>query len=242
MAPTLLTVGFLAALLTSMISAVIGMGGGITLLAVMVCFLDYPAVIALHGCIQLVSNLSRTTLFLRSIRWKVFLQFLTGALPLSFLGITVVQDCNPEMLKISIGVFILFSLYFPIRKLPEFKRLKGSFLMAGMLAGSVSLVVGATGPLIAPFFLVSNLKKEEIIATKAICQSVIHILKILLFGLVLNFKFQDYSSLILWMSMAVIIGTYLGKTILSRYVSERAFRLLYQGILTLIGLKLLLFR
>ncbi len=241
MVPTLLFLGFLAALITSMISAIIGMGGGITLLAVMIVFLEYPAVIAIHGCIQLVSNISRSVLFLRWVNWRVFLKFLMGALPMSFLGITVVQGVNPEILKTSIAVFILFSLYFPIRKLAVTHSLSGSFLLAGMLAGSVSLIVGATGPLIAPFFLVSEMKKEEIIATKAICQAFIHILKIILFGLILNFDFQEYSMLILVMSIAVIIGTYLGKTILSRYVSERAFRLLYQGFLTLIGLKLLLF-
>ena len=49
----------LAAFATSILSAVVGMAGGITLLAVMLLFLEPLAAIPLHGVIQLVSNSSR---------------------------------------------------------------------------------------------------------------------------------------------------------------------------------------
>ena len=45
--------------ITSFMTAAIGVGGGIGLLAVMPQFLPISAVIPLHGLIQLVSNCSR---------------------------------------------------------------------------------------------------------------------------------------------------------------------------------------
>ena len=54
----------IAAFTTSMISAVIGMGGGITLLGIMALLIpEGYMVVALHGVIQLVSNMTRTTIF-----------------------------------------------------------------------------------------------------------------------------------------------------------------------------------
>ena len=49
-----------AALATSMLSAIVGMAGGIILLSVMLLFLDPLVAIPLHGVIQLISNGSRT--------------------------------------------------------------------------------------------------------------------------------------------------------------------------------------
>ena len=46
----------IAALLTSMISAIIGMAGGILLLAVMLSFLSHADTIPTHGAVQLASN------------------------------------------------------------------------------------------------------------------------------------------------------------------------------------------
>ena len=53
-----------AAFVTSAISAVIGMGGGIILLGIMTIMIpEGYMVIALHGMIQLFSNTTRTYLF-----------------------------------------------------------------------------------------------------------------------------------------------------------------------------------
>ena len=58
----------ISALITSSISAVIGMGGGIILLGIMAIFIpDGYLVIALHGMIQLFSNSTRTFVYRDSL-------------------------------------------------------------------------------------------------------------------------------------------------------------------------------
>ena len=237
---TILILNSLAALLTAMVSAILGMGGGITLLAVMVILLPVKTVVPLHGIIQLLSNSTRLFLFRKSIFWPHVGRFAATALPCSLAGISLVKILDPASMRFLFGVFILFSLYVPIRKISSLSRITRSFYLAGALAGSISLVVGATGPIIAPFFLNKDLRKDQIIATKATCQALVHVLKIPFFGLVLSFQFQDYTWLLVCMGTAVIVGTWFGKQILSKYVSERVFLLLYQALLTIVGLRLVI--
>ena len=60
MEPTTLLVLVAAAFATSILSAIIGMAGGIVLLSVMLLFMEPLEAIPLHGAVQLVSNGSRT--------------------------------------------------------------------------------------------------------------------------------------------------------------------------------------
>ena len=53
-----------AAFITSSISAVLGMGGGIILLGIMALIIpEGYIVVALHGIVQLISNLTRSFIF-----------------------------------------------------------------------------------------------------------------------------------------------------------------------------------
>ena len=69
-----ITVLILAAFITSSISAVLGMGGGIILLGIMAIIIpEGYMVIALHGIIQLVSNISRAYVFRKHLVYSCLL-------------------------------------------------------------------------------------------------------------------------------------------------------------------------
>ena len=64
----------LSAFITSSISAVLGMGGGIILLGIMAIIIpDGYVVIALHGMVQLVSNVTRSFVFRKHIKKKIII-------------------------------------------------------------------------------------------------------------------------------------------------------------------------
>ena len=70
-----------AAFVTSAISAVIGMGGGIILLGIMAIMIpEGYMVIALHGMIQLFSNTTRTYLFREHLKKDILNEFSKGAI------------------------------------------------------------------------------------------------------------------------------------------------------------------
>ena len=69
-----------AAFITSSISAVLGMGGGIILLGIMALIIpEGYVVVALHGIVQLISNITRSIVFRQHIQKDIIKQYLTGA-------------------------------------------------------------------------------------------------------------------------------------------------------------------
>ena len=178
----------IAALITSSISAVIGMGGGIILLGIMAIMIpDGYMVIALHGVIQMVSNGTRTFVFKDYLKRNLILEFLFGAMfglalsALMIYGIMKYYEVSSadqiqfDYLKPIIGIYILWFLYLKGQKKERKNKL---FIIVGFISGLSTIFVGATGPLIAPFFLSKHLTKENIIANKAACQIISHLGKI----------------------------------------------------------------
>lgn len=240
---------FISALITSAISAVIGMGGGIILLGIMAIIIPQGfLVIALHGIIQLVSNSTRTYVFKEHLKKNLIFNFFIGAfigllfsaliiyLLMEFLGVQSASQIKIDFLKSLIGLFILWYLYLK----PKTKKGKTmSFIGVGGISGISSIFIGATGPLIAPFFLNENLKKENIIANKAACQVISHVGKIPIFIFLFEVNYIDEYEILLPLIIAVYIGTFLGKEILT-FIPEKTFKLIFKFCLTAIAIKLIL--
>ena len=122
---TLLWVLALAAFATSIISSIIGMGGGLLLLATMLSFLSHAETIPAHGAVQLVSNGTRLLVFLRHIDVKTVVRFVAGALPGSIIGGLLLVwlrkdhiDSTEPYFKIAIGLYVLVTTIRPIAKRP----------------------------------------------------------------------------------------------------------------------------
>ena len=101
-----------------------------------------------------------------------------------------------------------------------------------------SIFVGATGPLIAPFFLNNQLTKENIIANKATCQVITHLTKIPLFIYFFSVDYISEYNLLIPLILAVYIGTNLGKKLLG-FIPEKTFTILFKSALTIIAIKLI---
>ena len=239
----------LAAFATSIISGIIGMGGGILLLATMLSFLSHAETIPAHGAVQLVSNGTRLLVFLRHVDVKTVMRFAAGALPGSIVGGLLLMwlrkgqiDSTEPYFKIAIGLYVLITTFRPITKRTASGESPppriSTFTLLGGLAGMLGLTIGAIGPMIAPAFLHAGFVKERMIATKAVCQMMIHLLKVPIFlasGLV---DYAKLGQLIVVMSLMVIPGTLIGKKLLKR-VDERAFVTLFKLAMLLAGLKVL---
>ena len=239
----------LSAFITSSISAVLGMGGGIILLGIMAVIIpEGYKVIALHGMVQLFSNTTRTYVFRKYVKTQLVKQFLNGALiGISFsVGIIItliyyfdVQSANEikvEVLKPFIGLFIVWNLFL---KGPKKAKIVKSFVPVGLVAGLSSIFVGAVGPLIAPFFLGKSFNKEHIIANKAAAQIITHLSKIPLFIYFFNMDYTAELKILIPLILAVYIGTSFGKKILY-FLPELFFKKLFKITLFIIAIRLIL--
>jgi uncharacterized membrane protein YfcA len=93
--------------LTSSITAVVGLGGGMILLALMPDFLPPQAVIPVHGLVQITSNVSRALLRLRHVEWRLVRDYAAGAVVGVLLGSRLVPLFAWENLPLVLGAFIL---------------------------------------------------------------------------------------------------------------------------------------
>ena len=238
----------ISAFLTSSISAVLGMGGGIILLGIMAIIIPNGyMVIALHGIIQLISNTTRTFVFRKYLKKDLVKEFLIGAiigaglsaiiifLLIKIFEVSSASEIKVDFLKPLIGIFIIWYLFLKGQK--KEKKSK-SFIKVGSISGLASIFIGATGPLIAPFFLNSNLTKENIIANKAACQMITHLTKIPLFIFFFNVNYIQEYKLLLPLILAVFIGTNFGKKILDM-IPEKLFIKLFKTALFIIAIKLI---
>ena len=239
----------IAPLITSSISAVIGMGGGIILLGIMAILIpEGYMVIALHGIIQMVSNGTRTFVFRQHLKKNLISEYLFGAL--IGLGLSViivyalmqyyeVDSANQikfDYLKPIIGLYILWYLYLKGAKKEQNNKL---FIIVGFISGLVSIFIGAVGPLIAPFFLRKDLTKENVIANKAACQIITHIGKIPIFMYFFNVNYIEQYTILLPLIISVYIGTNVGKKLLGS-ISEKTFKIFFKVCLTIIAIRLII--
>ena len=237
MGPTTALILVVAALITSTISGFLGMAGGVTLLGLMTAIMPAKLVIPIHGVVQLASNLTRTYAFHKHVRWSIFGVFVLPAA----LGVMIATQLWSEdklvWFRAWIGLFILFFLvwrrYQPqLRNLPLY-----SYAILGLATGVLGIFVGATGPFLAPFFLRDDFDKEAVIATKAVCQMWIHLLKIPAF-LSLAFDYSPHVPLLVALVVSVIAGTYAGKHLLTKISRER-FLLVFQVVLAVLAIYLI---
>ena len=226
-----------AAFVTSAFSAVVGMGGGVTLLGVMAVLLPSKLVVPIHGVVQLCSNLTRTIAFLPHVRWRFFFAYVPGLLIGIGLATLAWQGVAVTGFKPLIGAFLV--VFLVSRGRIKLLRTPPLWIYAplGLVAGFLSLFVGATGPFIAPFFLRDDFTKEEVVATKAMCQSLTHLLKIPAF-VTIGFDYFDHANILALLIVMVVCGTLTGKQLLAR-LNERSFERLFVVVLSLLACNLL---
>ena len=238
-----------AAFFTSALSAIIGMGGGITLLGIMALLMPSGfLVVAYHGIIQLVSNVTRTAVYRDHVNRLIFTRFLMGLLPGLALSAALIygivyanqvgsaSDLKIDFLKPIIGLYILWFLYFRRKKKAVVVE---TFKWMGVLAGIATVFIGAMGPIIAPLFINDELKKENVIATKAACQAAGHLGKMPIFFLFFNVDYISDWRLLLPLVIAVYVGTKIGKRMLGK-LPEHLFQVLFKIALTMIALRLII--
>ncbi len=241
MEPATLAILCGAAFATAMLSAIVGLAGGITLLAVMLLFFEPLVVLPLHGVIQLVSNLSRAWFQRQHVAPNILGYFAVLMLPASIVGLIVGGALPASALRIAIGVFVLLATWRPRWLLlgmdPSAIDPRKRFIALGGCVGFLNMTVGATGPFAAPFFLNTGLSRHALVGTKAATQALGHAIKIVLFGAT-GFAFFAFAIPLVALSVCVVLGSFVGTKILDR-VNERWFDRLYRGVLTVIAIRLL---
>lgn len=221
--------------LTSAITASIGVGGGVLLLAVMALMLPPAAIIPVHGMVQLGSNLNRALMTIKDIDWKLLAAFTPGAILGAWLASLFLVQLPVHVLQLTIAGFILFLTWGP--KVPAIGLGRVGTFVAAVITTFISMFAGATGPLVAAFVKQQHQgDRFRTVANFAAAMSVQHLPKALVFGAA-GFVFMDWLGLMLLMIISGALGTWLGLHLLAR-LSNRNFGRIINIILTLLAIRL----
>jgi uncharacterized protein len=238
---SILVVVFLVSFLAFSISVICGGGAGLMLIPVLGLMLPVSQVPAALSIGTFTSSASRLVAFRKNICWDIVKYFVPAALPAVWVGVWLLKYVNPIYLEVIMGLFLVSNLSALFQKSKEIKATEKSsnFILGliGFAAGFISGLTGAVGLLFNRFYLRYGLTKEEIIATRAANEIILHLLKIILyfvFGLI-TIKVVSIGVIV---AISAVIATWAMKWILPK-LSEVSFRKIGYGAMVFSGFAML---
>lgn len=228
------TVVMLASVLaTSVLSGVLGMAGGMILMAILVSTVSVAAAMMIHGAVQATSNGSRAW-FLRShIQWRILPGYLVGAAMAlaGFMALTLVPDAG--VVLILVGIFPWLARITTRLGGLDINHMPTAFA-CGAVVTSAQLIAGVSGPLLDVFYLNSTLNRHQIVASKAVTQTLGHLIKLGYYGLFIGVV-EDLPAWLYVTAMATaVVGTRIGTRLLDK-LEDETFRRISSWVILAIG-------
>jgi uncharacterized protein len=220
LAPFALAIIAVATLVTSFVSGIFGMAGGMMLLGVLLIFLDVAPAMMLFGTVQMASNVWRGALWWRYVDVGIVWRFLVGsaAVFLALRLIAVLPSKATLYLMLGLVPFAVYAL--PKRWEPDITR-PGVPYACGAAIIVLQLMAGAAGHVLDIFFQKSRLDRKTIVGTKAVVQVSGHVYRIAYFG---SFAGAWDASLPLWAYgvgiVLAVAGTSLAALVLERMTDD----------------------
>lgn len=235
------------AFLTSAISGVFGMSGGMILMGYLAFVLPVSAAMMMHGAIQATANGYRAFLNRADIEWMIFGRYLIGTMAGLALLSAIAFVPGKVTMYLTLGCVPFVAAAIPRKWALDITK-RGSAEICGVVITMLNLTAGVAGPLLDVFFVRTALTRHQVVATKAVTQTAAHLVKLLYFGVLVK-EAADAASdmsnagLLPWWVFAAAIplsmlGTTVGKKLLDR-MSDGNFRVWSQRITLAIGSVLL---
>ena len=220
---------------TSALTAAVGVGGGLLMLALMTYLIPISALIPVHGLVQLGSNTGRSYVQRVNIEWRIVRLFLFGSLFGALAGAMLVTQLPTNLLKGILGLFIITIVW---AKLPKLHN-PGSTLISlgGLVTTFITMFVGATGPLVAVFMSKLFNEHRTMVATHGATMTVQHSLKVFAFGFA-GFAFWQWLPLVGLIVISGFIGTKAGTFAMNK-LPEKKLKLGFKIVMTLVAIDLL---
>ena len=232
--PVLLALAVVA-VVTSFISGIFGMAGGMLLIGFLLVLLPVPVAMVFHGVIQIAANGWRAWLWRHHVKWSVVLKFGSGAV--ASLVVFSFFDFVPDkaLVLMTLGLTPFVALSVPRTIAPDIER-GGQAFLAGAIGGAMQLVSGVTGPLLDIFYVRTGMTRQVNVATKAAAQVLGHLTKVAYFAVVIEGPAgRDLEQ---WLVMAyaacfAVLGTTLSRSLLNRMSDKQFYRWTRRVILAL---------
>lgn len=212
----------LAMLVTSFLSGIFGMAGGIVLIGVLLALLPVQTAMIVHGVTQLSSNVWRALMWRRHVRWDIAAVYSCGSL--LALALWSIAQYVPDK---AVAFLLLGVTPFTMRFAPPNWRpnpeSRPQCVAYGFGCTGLILLTGVAGPMLDTFFLGGSLGRREIMATKSICQVLGHTVKLVYFAALVSQPGVIDPLMAALAIGASMLGTMLAKPVVER-LSDKVYR------------------
>ncbi len=200
---------------SSFLSGVFGMAGGMVLLGVLLVFFDVAAGMILFSIIQFFANGWRAVQWWEFVRWRIFWLYCLGAV-VAFVAVRLVEFVPEKALVyLLLGLMPFLGELVPQRARPNIEW-RGVPFITGMLTTIVQFIAGVGGLFLDLFFQNSKLDRKTTLATKAVTQTASHVLRAAYFVSLSSIG----DKIGIWL-VIVVIALAIGGTALAPYAIER---------------------
>lgn len=224
-------------LVTSTISGVFGMAGGLMLMGALALVLPVSAAMVTHGAVQIVANGWRGVIHRAHIDWRIVALYALGSAAAG--GALALVAYAPS----TAWVYLLLGLIPALAWLPnDWLRLDAArpthAFACGLGVTSLNVAAGVAGPMLDVFFIRTALTRHQIVATKAATQVLSHLTKVMFYGAPLLIAAETTGLPPLWFFIAAIplamLGGVLGGRVLDA-MSDKSFLKWTRWIVTALG-------
>lgn len=229
---------FVGVFVTSILSGVTGMAGGVVLLALLILTLPTSSAMIMHGIIQAMANGSRVWFIRDHMLWRLMPMYFSGVVLVGILFWATQISWSAPVILIAIGFIAWLPVLLPERLGLDITR-QPVALLCGITVTAAQLLAGTSGPLLDLFFQKCKLSRFEIVATKAFTQAVGHVVKVAYFTwltLTRSDHLHDFVNIVFITALLAVslLGTKLGTLLLQR-IDERSFRRMTTFIILILG-------
>ena len=221
----------LLAMVTSLIAAIVGFGGGMMLIAVMPQFFSPSLIIPVHAVTQVASNISRVIFSFSDVRWPLFYPFFIGSIAGLCLFGLLLFNMPTHYIPLAIGLYILLKTWCQafVQMIEKYENL----YLIGFLQTGLGVVVGSTGPLALSYLANKLTDRNQIIATSALFMTFSHLIKIPIFGMI-GASLWEYKTVVLIMVAGSVTGSWLGTKMRLKINNEKLL-LVIKWLLTILA-------
>jgi uncharacterized membrane protein YfcA len=200
---------------TSFLSGVFGMAGGMILLGVLLNYFEVAAAMVLFSIIQMVANGWRALQWRDYVRWPIFISYMIGA-AIAFAAMFAVSFVPNKMtVYLTLGLMPFAVELLPARARPNIEW-RGMPFVTGFLTTVVQVLSGIGGLFLDIFFQKSMLDRKTTNATKAVVQSLSHVIRATYF---ISLSPRSLDLPLAMCVPAVLLA--IGGTMLAPFVLER---------------------
>jgi uncharacterized membrane protein YfcA len=228
MTATALAIIGVTVVISSFISGVFGMAGGMVLLGVLLVYFDVATGMVLFSIIQLAANGWRSLHWRRFVLWPIFWWYVAGAV----LAFTVMRSIayvpNKAVVYLLLGLMPFSVEVLPASLRPNIEW-RGVPFVTGIFTTVIQFMAGVGGLFLDIFFQKSRLDRKTTNATKAITQTFSHVMRAAYFGSLAGVGDVRVS---VWAPAIVLalIGAMLAPYVLER-MTDDGFRQWTRGII-----------